>query len=70
MAYFHSMPFLAEATVAVLSKSAPEYCFVSFAGRAYDTTDFVERHPGGSELMQEHHGQDATPIFNAFPHTH
>eukprot|EP00966_Prymnesium_polylepis_P159731 3691487-Prymnesium_polylepis.1 len=50
------MPHLAEAVIATLSKGFPELCLVSLYGRAYDTSDLVDRHPGGALLMQEHHG--------------
>lgn len=67
--YFHVLPHVATAAVATLSERRPRLCFVSFAQRAYDTTDFVDDHPGGSYHMQRHHGADATPIFDAFPHS-
>jgi cytochrome b involved in lipid metabolism len=45
--YFHVLPHVATAAVATLSERRPRLCFVSFAQRAYDTTDFVDDHPGG-----------------------
>lgn len=62
MTYFYALPQMATAAVEVLKCSSPQLCLISFASRAYDTTDFVERHPGGSDHMQRYHGQDATPI--------
>ena len=62
MTYFYALPQMATAAVEVLKCSSPQLCLISFANRAYDTTDFVERHPGGSDHMQRYHGQDATPI--------
>lgn len=67
--FFHVIPHVATAAVGVLSIELPRLCLLSFAQRAYDTTDFVDDHPGGSENMQEHHGVDATRIFDAFPHS-
>ena len=67
--YFASMPRIAEAAVSTLRPSAPALCLVAFAQRVYDTTDFVQRHPGGPELMQNYHGKDATRVFDAFPHS-
>ena len=67
--YFASMPRIAEATVSALRSHAPALCLVAFAQRVYDTTDFVPRHPGGSHLMQNYHGKDATAVFDAFPHS-
>lgn len=69
IAYFHTIPFVAPAAVGILSQLAPRLCLVSLESRAYDTTDFVEHHPGGSHLMQQHHGKDTTTIFEAFPHS-
>ena len=60
---------MATATVSTLRVGAPRLCLVSFAHRVYDTTDFVDRHPGGADLMQRYHGKDATKVFDAFPHS-
>ena len=68
-AFFLVMPHMAEATVQVLSVSAPGLCLVALDRRAYDTTDFVERHPGGSHLMLNKRGRDVSEIFDAFPHS-
>jgi len=67
--FFNAMPHICFAAAAVLKPKAPELCFLSFAQRAYDTTDFVSSHPGGSHHMQRYHGADATKIFDAFPHS-
>lgn len=67
--FFCVVPHVATASVQILAGLAPELCLVSFAGRAYDTTDFVDLHPGGSHLMQQYHGTDATPIFDSLPHS-
>ena len=29
-------------------------------GKVYDITDFVSKHPGGREILEEHSGQDVT----------
>jgi len=67
--FFHAVPHVATAAASALKLKAPELCFISYAWRAYDTTDFVSSHPGGSYHMQQHHGADATHIFDAFPHS-
>ena len=68
-AFFYVLPHVATAVVIVLASKAPRLCFISLAQRIYDTTDFVDDHPGGSHHMQRHHGADASPIFEAFPHS-
>lgn len=68
--FFRCIQYVARAAVSILSKLAPRLCLLSFDQRAYDTTEFVQRHPGGAYHMQRHHGRDATHIFDAFPHSH
>ena len=53
----------------VLCVRAPDLCLVALDRRAYDTTDFVERHPGGSHLMLKERGRDVSQIFDAFHHS-
>ena len=68
--FFFVMPHLAEAAVRVLSEKAPPgCCWLSIAQRAYDTSHYVEDHPGGAEIMRQRHGSDATTYFDAFPHS-
>ncbi|XP_011865914.1 PREDICTED: cytochrome b5-like [Vollenhovia emeryi] len=35
----------------------------------YDVTDYMQQHPGGSELIEEHAGTDATNGFDDFGHS-
>ena len=67
--FFFAVKHVATAAVALLAPHTPRLCLISFAQRAYDTTDFVHHHPGGAYHMKRHHGKDATPIFDAFAHS-
>lgn len=35
----------------------------------YDVTDYKDKHPGGTELIEEYAGQDATRGFDEFGHS-
>ena len=35
----------------------------------YDVTDYMSKHPGGPELIEEYAGQDATRGFDDFGHS-
>ncbi|KAK0079200.1 hypothetical protein PV325_001604 [Microctonus aethiopoides] len=35
----------------------------------YDVTDYMNKHPGGRELIMEYAGNDATVAFNNFGHS-
>ncbi|XP_015121131.1 cytochrome b5 [Diachasma alloeum] len=35
----------------------------------YDVTEYVNKHPGGRELILEYAGKDATSAFNDFGHS-
>nr|XP_003705369.1 PREDICTED: cytochrome b5-like [Megachile rotundata] len=35
----------------------------------YDVTDYINKHPGGPELVEEYAGQDATRGFDDFGHS-
>ncbi|XP_059178806.1 fatty acid 2-hydroxylase-like [Physella acuta] len=44
---------------------------VTRAGKEYDITDFVDRHPGGREVLERHNGQDIEQVMqSSFSHTH
>lgn len=70
----HATFFLAilkvpEAAVALVAREAPGLCLVCIDDCAYDTSDYVTHHPGGEHLMREHHGIDASYVFDAFAHS-
>ena len=69
-ALFLTVPHVPEAAVEVLARLAgPRLCLVSVDRRAYDTTDFAAKHPGGEHLMLEHSGKDASYVFDAYYHS-
>ncbi|KAL0116998.1 hypothetical protein PUN28_010100 [Cardiocondyla obscurior] len=37
--------------------------------KVYDVTDYMQQHPGGSELIEEYAGKDATDGFDDFGHS-
>lgn len=38
-------------------------CWIAFHGKVYDLTAFLERHPGGSEILLKFAGKDASKVF-------
>lgn len=49
--------------------TAERVCIVN-SGLTYDVTKFVDRHPGGREVLVKHAGQDVTQIMQMSPHKH
>lgn len=46
------------------------YCVIH-SDKIYDLTDFVDRHPGGKQLIANHVGKDVTNLMsNSEPHKH
>ena len=43
--------------------------WVAINGNVYDVTDWHLDHPGGSELLVEYAGKDATKLFEAVQHS-
>lgn len=46
----------------------PDDCWIVVFDRVYDVTHFVDEHPGGAYIMQEHLGRDATLVFRGSRH--
>ncbi|XP_078367412.1 cytochrome b5-like isoform X2 [Oculina patagonica] len=44
-------------------------CWIVIKDRVYDLTNFLNEHPGGSEIMLEHAGMDATTVFQDIGHS-
>ena len=38
-------------------------CWVVVSGQAYDVTDFLDEHPGGSGIVLQYAGKDATTVY-------
>ncbi|XP_003742550.1 cytochrome B5-like protein [Galendromus occidentalis] len=47
----------------------PQDCWVIVNELVYDITDFMQKHPGGSEILWEHLGHDATFAFIGAGHS-
>ena len=43
-----------------------ESAWVSYEGRVFDITDFIDRHPGGRELILYSTGRDITDLFKSY----
>src|SRR3546814_19188197 len=48
----------------VAQHSAKEDCWTTISGDVYDLTEFVNRHPGGNEILRAC-GTGATTLFNS-----
>jgi 4-hydroxysphinganine ceramide fatty acyl 2-hydroxylase len=63
------MPYIHPTYSAADLSKAGERVWVSFEGKVYDVTEFVEDHPGGAELLEEHRGRDITEAFMEHRHS-
>jgi L-lactate dehydrogenase (cytochrome) len=48
----------------VAKHNSKDSCWVIVHGRAYDVTDFLPEHPGGSKIILKYAGKDATEEFD------
>ncbi|KAF3919909.1 hypothetical protein ABW21_db0209238 [Orbilia brochopaga] len=48
----------------VATHNTPESCWVILYGRVYDVTDFLPSHPGGSKIILQLAGRDATEDYD------
>ncbi|XP_019865062.1 uncharacterized protein LOC109594293 [Aethina tumida] len=44
-------------------------CWVVIYDRVYDITDFLDEHPGGSDILLEYAGRDASVAFRGSGHS-
>jgi len=44
-------------------KKQPNKCLIIVEGNIYDVTEYVEKHPGGAQVIRYVNGQDATDLF-------
>eukprot|EP01065_Artemidia_motanka_P003110 TRINITY_DN11470_c1_g1_i2.p1 TRINITY_DN11470_c1_g1~~TRINITY_DN11470_c1_g1_i2.p1 ORF type:complete len:1515 (+),score=366.11 TRINITY_DN11470_c1_g1_i2:83-4546(+) len=49
--------------------SLPDDCWVIVNSKVYDVTEWVPDHPGGSQLITDHAGQDASQVFHLAQHS-
>lgn len=47
----------------------PRDCWVVIYDRVYDISTFLDEHPGGSDVMLEYAGQDASTAFRSSGHS-
>ncbi|CAH0557248.1 unnamed protein product [Brassicogethes aeneus] len=47
----------------------PQDCWVVIYDRVYDITDFLDEHPGGSDILLEYAGRDASVAFRGSGHS-
>ncbi|KAI9208324.1 cytochrome b5-like heme/steroid binding domain-containing protein [Polychytrium aggregatum] len=43
-------------------------CWLVVDNKVYDVTHFLEKHPGGKEVLLQNAGKDGTSTFKAMPH--
>ena len=48
----------------VAKHTSPESCWVVLHGNVYDVTEFLPEHPGGSRIILQLAGRDATPEYD------
>ncbi|KAK0652003.1 hypothetical protein B0T16DRAFT_405183 [Cercophora newfieldiana] len=55
----------------VASHNSAKSCYVTVGSKVYDVTDFLDAHPGGSDLVLEYAGKDIEDILkDEASHTH
>ncbi|AEO55361.1 hypothetical protein MYCTH_2299107 [Thermothelomyces thermophilus ATCC 42464] len=50
--------------VEIAKHNKPDDCWVIVHGRAYDVTEFLPEHPGGTKIILKYAGKDATEEFD------
>ena len=53
----------------VASHTEPDDAWVIIDGHVYDITEWHMEHPGGSDILMENAGQDASSYFTAIGHS-
>lgn len=48
----------------VAKHNSKDSCWVIVHGKAYDVTEFLPEHPGGSKIILKYAGKDATEEFD------
>lgn len=47
----------------VAKHNTKDSCWVIISGKAYDVTDYLNKHPGGSAILLQYGGKDATTVY-------
>jgi L-lactate dehydrogenase (cytochrome) len=47
----------------IAKHNSKDSCWVIVNGKAYDVTDYLEKHPGGSAIILQYGGKDATAVY-------
>ncbi|CAF1452063.1 unnamed protein product [Adineta ricciae] len=64
----HHIKLMTMTEVQELAKQ-PGRCVIVINNKVYDVTKFVDEHPGGEEILEEHNGRDATCAFEDVGHS-
>lgn len=51
-------------TTELAKHASPTDAWISINGTCWDVTEFAPEHPGGSEIVNQYLGQDATEAYN------
>ena len=47
----------------VATHTSRDSCWVIISGKVYDVTDYLDKHPGGSQILLQYAGKDATAMY-------
>ncbi|ETI28781.1 hypothetical protein G647_01232 [Cladophialophora carrionii CBS 160.54] len=47
----------------VATHASRDSCWVIVSGKVYDVTEYLEKHPGGSQILLQYGGKDATAMY-------
>ena len=47
----------------VAQHKSRDSCWVIVKGKVYDVTDYLDKHPGGSQILVQYGGKDATAVY-------
>lgn len=50
-------------TAAIATHSTRESCWVIVNGNVYDVTEYLDKHPGGAQILLQYGGKDATAMY-------
>ncbi|ORZ32396.1 delta5 fatty acid desaturase [Catenaria anguillulae PL171] len=53
-------------TAELATHNTPASCWLAVRGKVYDVTSFLDRHPGGRDLLLFAAGRDATQVFETY----